>query len=49
MSTLLQAQESDKIWVAQMKVVGRSVHKGPSACAKVIYELFGGYSRVNYL
>jgi len=49
MSTLLQAQESDKIWVAQMKVVGRSVHKGPSACAKVIYELFGGYSGVNYL
>jgi len=28
---------------------GTGVHKGPSACAKVIYELFGGYSGINYL
>lgn len=30
-------------WVAQVKVVGKSVHKGSNACANVIYELFGGF------
>ncbi len=48
MSALLQVQESDKIWVVGAKVVGRSVCKGPSACVKVIYKLFGGFYGVNY-